>query len=213
MPAAVHTWRGLGSRFWLFTTIATVFALGNSSDAFLFLRTEGLESSLLAVPLLYFFFNIVYAVLATPFGSLSDRFGRLPLLALGYAVFTGVYLGWTQARLPWHGWVLFALYGVYYAATEGVGRAYVSDLVGRERRGTALGWFYALTGLAALPANLLGAWLWSQFGAASTFALGAWLGAVALCLLIAWWPWLRAQPRACRSGQEAHSEAPEASRR
>src|SRR5262245_45177957 len=187
--------RGLGPRFWLFTAIATVFALGNSSDAFLFLRTEGLESSLLAVPLLYFFFNIVYAVLATPLGGLSDRFGRLPILAVGYAVFTTVYLGWTQARLPWHGWALFALYGVYYAATEGVGKAFISDLVGQERRGTALGWYNALTGVAALPANILGAWLWTQFGAGATFALGAWLGAVAFCLLILWWPWLRAHPR------------------
>jgi MFS family permease len=187
--------RSLGPRFWLFTAAATVFALGNSSDAFLFLRTEGLESSLIAVPLLYFFFNLVYAALATPLGALSDRYGRLPVLAAGYAAFTLVYLGWTQARLPWHAWALFAVYGVYYAATEGVGKAFVTDLVPREQRGTALGWYNGLTGMAALPANVLGAWLWSQLGAGATFGLGAWLGAVACCLLVAWWPWLHTNPR------------------
>ena len=184
-----------GARFWLFTALAVVFALGNSSDAFLFLRTEGLESSLIAVPLVYFAFNIVYALLATPLGSLSDRWGRLPVLALGYAAFTLVYLGWTQAATTWQVWALFLLYGAYYAATEGVARAFVADLVPMARRGTALGWFNGLTGAAALPANLVGAWLWGQFGPGATFAMGAWLGAISFGLLLAWWPWLRRSPR------------------
>ncbi|HEX8033676.1 MAG TPA: MFS transporter [Ktedonobacterales bacterium] len=189
-----RAWQGLGARFWLFLVIATIFALGNSSDAFLFLRTEGLESSLLAVPAVYFGFNIIYALLATPLGSLSDRFGRLPMLAVGYATFTVVYFGWTRATAPWQVWELFLLYGVYYAATEGVARAFVTDLVPKAKRGTALGWFGAATGLAALPANVLAAALWSRLGPGVTFGLGAWLGAIALGMLVAWWPWLRQNP-------------------
>ncbi|HEX6818610.1 MAG TPA: hypothetical protein VF120_09565, partial [Ktedonobacterales bacterium] len=79
-------------------------------------------------------------------------------------------------------------------ATDGVARAFVSDLVPAARRGTALGWFNALIGIAALPANLLGAWLWSALGPQATFAMGAWLAAVALGMLLAWWPWLRPNP-------------------
>lgn len=191
---APHIWQGLGARFWLFTVIATIFALGNSSDAFLFLRTEGLEASLIAVPLVYFAFNMIYTVLATPLGALSDRIGRLPMLAVGYGAFALVYLGWTQAKAPWHAWALFAVYGVYYAATDGVAKAFVTDLVPRVRRGTAMGWFNGLTGVVALPANIVAAWLWAQFGPGATFALGAWLGAVSLGLLVAWWPWLRPNP-------------------
>lgn len=203
---ALHAWQGFGPRFWLFTAAATCFALGNSSDAFLFLRTEGIEASLIAVPLVYFAFNMIYALLATPLGSLSDRFGRLPVLAVGYAAFTLVYLGWTRAATTWHVWLLFGVYGIYYAATEGVAKAFVADLVPKARRGTAMGWYNGLTGAAALPANLAAAWLWSQFGPGAAFGLGAWLGAVAFGLLCAWWPWLRAKnpapwPASRASGQ------------
>ncbi len=120
--------RPLGAPFWRFTAIATLFALGNSSDAFLFLRTIGLESWLEAVPLLYCGYNLVYAALATPLGALSDRWGRVPVLLAGYAAFALVYVGWAVANQGWHTWVLFLLYGVYAAATDGVGKA----LVGRS---------------------------------------------------------------------------------
>ncbi len=194
-PDAAPVTVPLGTRFWLFLVVATVFALGNSADAFLFLRTEGLEESLAAVPIIYFGFNLAYAALATPLGALSDRWGRLPILAAGYAAFSLVYLGWATATQGWHAWGLFLLYAVYYAATEGVARAFVGDLVPRARRGTALGWFNGLTGAAAIPANLLGGWLWIQWGPIATFGLSAWAGLVALGLLLAWWPWLsRARP-------------------
>lgn len=181
----------LGARFWLFVAISTVFALGNSSDAFIFLRTEGLEESLAAVPLLYFAFNVCYALLATPLGALSDRWGRLPVLLAGYAAFAVVYMGWATATQSWQAWWLFPFYAVYYAATEGVARAFVGDLVPRARRGTALGWFNGLTGVSAIPANLLSGWLWVRWGPTAAFGFSAWAALVALGLLLAWWPWLR----------------------
>jgi len=195
-PAAVASARGagaqagsavlaLGAPFWRFTAIATLFALGNSSDAFLFLRTIGLESWLEAVPLIYCGYNLVYAALATPLGALSDRWGRTPVLLAGYAAFALVYAGWAVANQGWHTWVLFLLYGVYAAATDGVGKALVVDLVPRAARGRALGWFNGLTGFAALPANLLAGLAWDRYGPGSTFALGAALaGAAFLALLL-----------------------------
>ncbi len=177
--------RALGAPFWRFTAIATLFALGNSSDAFLFLRTIGLESWLEAVPLVYCGYNLVYAALATPLGALSDRWGRAPVLLAGYAAFALVYAGWAVANQGWHTWALFLLYGVYAAATDGVGKALVVDLVPRAARGRALGWFNGLTGFAALPANLLAGLAWDRYGPGSTFALGAALaGAAFLALLL-----------------------------
>jgi len=133
----------------------------------------------------------VYALLATPLGALSDRWGRLPILIAGYAAFGLVYAGWALATQSWNAWLLFIIYGVYTAATEGVARAFVTDLVPRERRGTALGWFTGLTGFAALPANLLGGWLWSVMGPQATFQWGAFMALIAVALLAAWMPWLR----------------------
>jgi MFS family permease len=82
------------------------------------------------------------------------------------------------------------VYGVNAAATEGIGKALVTDVAPAELRGTALGWFNGLTGLAALPANLIGGWLWSAIGPGATFVLGPWLAFVAAGLLLAWAPWL-----------------------
>jgi MFS family permease len=192
-PRTRWNWReaqALGARFWLFAFVATLFALGNSSDAFIFLRTEGLEHSLEAVPLAYFGFNVVYALLSTPLGALSDRWGRLPVLIAGYLAFGAVYAGWALANQAWQPWALFLIYGIYAAATEGVSKAMVTDTVEQTRRGSALGWFNGLTGLVALPANVIGGWLWSNFGPSATFGLGAWLAFVAAGLLVAWGPWL-----------------------
>lgn len=181
----------LGVRFWMFTAIATVFALGNSSDAFIFLRTAELEQSVLLVPLLYFGYNLIYALFATPLGVLSDRFGRLPVLISGYAAFGLVYLGWALATQGWNAWALFLVYGVYSAATEGIGKAFVTDLVPKEARGSALGWFNGFTGFAALPANVVGGWLWYVAGPSATFTYGAWIAGVSVALTLAWLPWLR----------------------
>jgi MFS family permease len=204
--------RMLGTRFWMFTAISAIFAIGNSSDAFIFLRTAGLESSIFAVPLVYFAYNMVYAALATPLGALSDKWGRLPVLMTGYVAFGLVYLGWAVATEAWNAWVLFLIYGIYAAATEGVGKAFVTDMVPKEARGTAMGWFNGLTGFAALPANLVGGWLWSVAGAPATFMFGAWTSALAVALVIAWLPWLRRKPQVAPTrANDAPTSQPSAS--
>ena len=181
----------LGPRFWLFTAIASLFAMGNSSDAFIFLRTEGIERQVMAVPLVYFGYNLVFALLATPLGVLSDRWGRLPVLLTGYVAFGLVYAGWAAANQGWHVWVLFLFYGVYGAATDGVSKAQVTDVIDRKQRGTALGWYNGMTGFAALPANVWGGWLWANYGPGATFGFGAWVAFAAAGLLLVWTPWLR----------------------
>jgi len=185
--------RPLGAPFWRFTAIATLFALGNSSDAFLFLRTIGLESWLEAVPLLYCGYNLVYAALATPLGALSDRWGRVPVLLAGYAAFALVYVGWAVANQGWHTWVLCSTACTRPRPTASARRSSV-DLVPRAARGRALGWFNGLTGFAALPANLLAGLAWDRFGPGSTFTVGAALAGAAFAALLLCRPALR-RPR------------------
>ena len=185
----------LGHRFWVFTAIWTLFSLGNSSDAFIFLRSLDLDATLVRVPLYYAGLNAIYALFAMPLGALTDRIGRLPLLIFSCAIFAAVYTGWGLARHPWQLAVLFLLYGLYYAATEGVARAYVVDLIPAGRRGSALGWFLALTGLAALPANLLASYLWTHVSQSAPFFYGAMLAGIAAGLLWATQTWRGATVR------------------
>lgn len=178
---------GLGSRFTLFTAIATVFALGNSSDAFLILRAKNVGMPTPTIPLAYFLFTVVYAGLSTPAGIFSDRIGRRKALALGYAIFTFVYLGFALLAGPsgpWAALVLFLIYGAYYALTEGVQKAFVADLVPAPLRATALGTFSMATGLALLPASLIAGALWGRAGPAAPFFYGAALAGSSLMLLL-----------------------------
>jgi MFS family permease len=184
----------LGWQFWLFTLTWTLFSIGNSSDAFIFLRSVDIDTQLVRVPLYYAGFNIIYALAATPLGALSDRIGRLPLLLASLVAFALVYIGWGLADQPWQTLVLFLCYGLYYAATEGVARAFVADLVPQKQRGTAFGWFMALTGLATLPANLMAAYLWNHVGKSAPFLYGASFAFVAALVLVIYYPQLQRAP-------------------
>lgn len=182
---------GLGRRFTIFTAVATLFALGNSSDAFLILRARHLGVSAVVIPLVYLAFNVVYAVLATPAGALSDRLGRRTVLAVGYVIFTLVYLGF--ALVPMGGGVgvvlpLFVVYGGYYALTEGVQKALITDLVPAASRATAIGTFSMATGLALLPASVIAGALWDRVGPSAPFLYGAIMAFLALILLLALLP-------------------------
>jgi hypothetical protein len=103
-----------------------------------------------------------------------------------------IYLGFAVAETGWQVWLLFGLYGVYYAATEGAAKALVADLVPLEQRGTAYGLYHATVGLAVLPASVMAGLLWQGmgpwpgFGPAAPFLFGAGLALLA-ALLFRWW--------------------------
>ena len=176
---------GLGARFWGFLVIAFVFSLGNSSDAFLMLRAQSLGVSAFAAFLMVAGFSAVVAVGSTPGGALSDLLGRKRVLLGGWLIYALVYLGFGFASRGWHIAALYAGYGVYYGAFQGVSSALVADLVPAERRGAAFGWFNAAVGAAALPASLIAGWLWQYRGVPSPFLFGGALALVAALLLAA----------------------------
>ncbi len=175
--------RQLGVPFTVFTAVSAVFALGNSSDAMLILRAQNVGTVAALIPLMYFVFNVVAAVLATPLGHLSDRVGRRRLIVFGFAGYALVYAGFALAGHPASIWLLFAAYGVPYAATEGMTRAYVVDLVPAPLRATALGGYTFAIGIAALPASLVAGLLWDRFTPAVPFAFSAVLMLVAAIAL------------------------------
>ncbi|MCH8815015.1 MAG: MFS transporter [Chloroflexi bacterium] len=170
---AILSLRGYDPRFLTFLGVSLLFALGNSSDAFLILRAHDIGLSATAVVLAYVVYNISYAALAFPAGIVSDRIGRRPLLAIGFLVFAGVYAGFAAVGDEWSVWPLFAIYGAYIALTEGIGRAYISDLVPEDRRASAIGLYGASTGAMLLIASIIGGALWDLVGPQATFAFGA----------------------------------------
>jgi MFS family permease len=175
----------LGARFWVFLAIVFVFSLGNSSDAFLMLRAQSLGVSAFAAFLMVAGFSAVVAVSSTPGGALSDALGRKPVLVGGWLIYAAIYLGFAYASRGWHVAALYAGYGVYYGAFQGVSSALVADLVPAGRRGAAFGWFNAALGAAALPASLIAGWLWQHRGVPTPFLFGGGLALVAALMLAA----------------------------
>lgn len=181
--------RGFDRRFRIFLLVIVVFTLGNSSDAFLILRAQSVGISVSALMGVLIVFNLIYTLVSTPAGALSDRVGRRRLLIGGWLFYALVYFGFARMQSEWHAWVLMAAYGIYYGLTEGVARAFVADLVSLERRGTAYGLYNAAIGLVAFPASLIagilwqGAGRWNGFGAGAPFMFGAILALAASGLL------------------------------
>ncbi|MDH4222269.1 MAG: MFS transporter [candidate division Zixibacteria bacterium] len=167
-------------KFKLFILVVAVFTLGNSSDAFLFLRANGLGIKLVFVPLLWGLFNLVYTLSSTPAGILSDRIGRRKVILMGFAIYGFSYFGFAFATSSIHIWLLFALYGLYYGLADGALRAFVADLVKEEdKRGTAYGFYHGAVGLCTLPASLILGYLWQTFSAGVAFSFGAVLAILA----------------------------------
>ena len=169
--------KGMDARFKSFLFILVLFTLGNSSDSFIILRAQERGLSVLQTMFMLMTFTAIYTILSGPLGALSDRVGRKKLIIGGWFAYGLVYLGFALAQTGWQIWMLFGLYGVYYAATEGVAKALIADLVPAPQRGTAYGLFNAAIGITALPASLLagllwqGAGIWAGFGPSAPFLL------------------------------------------
>lgn len=176
---------GLDRRFVFFLVASLIFALGNSSDVFLILRARSLGLSTTAAVLAYALYNFVYMGAALPAGIVSDRQGRRNVFVGGLLIFALVYAGFALARQGLVVWPLFAVYGLYIALTDGVSKAFITDLVPKERRATILGTYGTLTGIAALVASVAAGLLWDRVGAAAPFVMGACAAVVAAVLMLA----------------------------
>lgn len=164
---------GLPGSFKVFLVISSIFAVGNSSDAFLIMRAKDVGMSMTAVIGAYVLYNISRTVTSTSAGSLSDRMPRKIVLATGYIVFAAVYFGFGFMKQGWTVWGLFAVYGLYMAMTDGVGKALVSDMVAPSRRGTALGLYHFVLGIFTFFASFVAGLLWTHVGPAAPFVYGA----------------------------------------
>jgi MFS family permease len=194
--------RSMGQPFIVFLVIVSIFTLGNSSDAFLVLRAQNLGITVTGILVMLVMFNLIYTLISTPAGSLSDRVGRRRLIIGGWLVYALIYLGFAFAQAAWQVWALYVVYGLYYGMAYGTANALVADLVPEQLRGTAYGTYNAIIGILAFPASLIAGLLWQGlgswkgFGPSAPFLFGGTLALIATLLMIFWMP--RVQSKATK---------------
>lgn len=160
-------------RFYLFLGIIFIFTLGNSTDALLMVKANEVGIKVTFIPLVYLITSVVSVILSIPLGSLSDRIGREKLLIAGYLIYAVVYFGFgiTSDIAVIAG--LFALYGVYTASTDSVQKAFISDIVDKNKQGTGMGIYNALIGITLLPASLIAGLMYDKINSSVPFYFGA----------------------------------------
>jgi len=170
--------------FKIFIVVNLIFALGNSSDAFLILRAKNLGFSLNLVIFLYVVFNLAYALFSTPMGIVSDRIGSKRVIVFGYILFSLIYFSFGIIKEKNFLWFLFPLYGIYMALTEGVSKAYISHLVPQERLGTAFGIYQTLLGIFTFFASFIAGLLWNYISVSAPFLFGSSTAIISAILFI-----------------------------
>ncbi|OBI85899.1 MFS transporter [Mycobacterium sp. 1245805.9] len=169
--------------YWRVTALLVGFSLVNFPDALLLLRLNEIGFSVVEVILAYVGYNAVYALASYPAGSLADRIGKPALFGIGLTFFAIGYTGLGLATDLVTAWLLIGAYGVFTGCTDGVGKAWISGLVGEEHQASAQGVFQGATGLAVLVAGLWAGLLWGANGQLPLLISGIAGGVFAVVLL------------------------------
>jgi MFS family permease len=173
--------------YWKYLLVTALFGLGNSSNAFLILRTRDIGVSLETTILIYAAFNLVAALISYPAGSLSDTWGRKNILLASFVVFLIAYLGFALTQNVLLVAALFVFYGLYQGIFRAVGKSFASDFVPEQLRASAVGWYSTTVGLLQLVASVVAGLLWDRIGHRAVFYYGATfavVGSIGLLLLI-----------------------------
>ena len=166
-------WKEVSGEYKFVLIMITIFSFVNSSDVFLILKSRFISDSNTIAILGYVFFNIIYALFSYPLGHLSDKFGKKNIFSLGLVVFSLVYLGFAIVVEITFIWLLFALYGIYSAATEGISKAWVTDLVSEGWRGSAIGLLTMCSSFAIMIGSFAAGVLWDYFGSTVPFLISS----------------------------------------
>ena len=181
--------RQLPADFFIYAMAASCFALGNSSDAFLLLRANGMGVEVAWIPLLWSMLHLVKSATSMWGGGLSDRIGRLPVLVVGWSLYALVYVGFALFGGATAAWLLFAAYGLFFGLTEGAGKAVIADLVPEGLRGTAFGFWGMMEGILLVAASLLTGWLWDVTKAATLPLLLCGALSLLAAIFLGLWGW------------------------
>lgn len=175
----------ISPRLKLFLLISFIFTAGNSSDAFLLLKAKQLGLTTTLVVLVYVLYNVSQTLFATPAGELADKIGPKKVFAGGLAVFALVYFCFGLLQHPVWLWLLFPIYGLYIAATDGVAKAYIAGFVQPHESATFFGLQQTILAIGGFLASFVGGLLWTAFGSSATFWYGSLMALTALgCFIL-----------------------------
>lgn len=177
-------WKEAPKQYKYILVIITIFSFVNSSDVFLILKSRDISQSDSTAILGYVFYNFIYAFGSYPAGMLSDKFGKKNIFTIGLIVFSLVYFGFAVSENMMLIWLLFAFYGIYSAATEGITKAWVADLIPDHFHGTGIGMLNMFTSFAVMLGSILTGILWDQFGSQVPFILSAVVSLIIAVILL-----------------------------
>lgn len=177
-------WSKLHPGFKSFFLLSMIFALGNSSDAFLILRAKDLGFSTLLVIVTYVLYNLSQTVFSTPAGQLADKIGARRVFGIGLVVFSLVYFLFGIIKNPVWLWLIFPIYGIYIAFTDGVSKAYISEFITEKESGTYFGIYQTGMAFASFFASFVGGILWSRVDPQATLFYGSIMAGLAFLILV-----------------------------
>jgi MFS family permease len=165
----LHYWKVSPSEYRKVVTGLLVFTLFNSSDVFLLLKAKqsGLDDTMVIG--VYIFYNLIYALCSFPIGIVADRIGLKTVFISGLALFAIVYFGMAVNTNIYIFFGLFFLYGVYASATEGISKAWISNITDKKDTATAIGTYSGLQSICTMLASALTGLIWFKFSSAAAF--------------------------------------------
>lgn len=172
------------AKYYLFLSIVFIFTLGNSTDALLLVKANEVGVKVTMIPLVYLVTNLVSVLVSIPVGSLADRIGKEKILITGFLIYAVVYYVFGVTTSTRAIVALFALYGLYSAATDGIQKAFISDMIDKNKKGTGLGIYNALLGITLLPASLIAGTLYDKVNSSVPFYFGAATAAASALLML-----------------------------
>ncbi len=179
----LNFWKQSTKEYKILLILITIFSLVNSSDVFLILRSKNITNSDIASILGYIFYNLIYALSSYPIGIISDKVGKKKIFVLGLFIFSLVYFLFAVNNNPVIIWICFALYGLYASFTEGIAKAWISDITDNRFIGSAIGLYTTCTSLAVLIGSILAGVLWDQFGSSVPFIVSSVISLVVAVIL------------------------------
>jgi MFS family permease len=182
----IHTGK-FPKAYWKYLIVIALFGAGNSSNSFLILMVKDEGLSLVRTVLLYALFNLVAALISYPAGSLSDKFGRKPVLLISFIIFLISYAGFAFSSSILLVGILFVFYGLFQGIFRSVGKTFAADFVPENLRASSIGWYSTVVGLSGLIASIVAGQLWDHISHAAVFIYGAvfsCIGIISLMVLV-----------------------------